>query len=177
MYADKQSYILALYTECSIQIQLQLPNSSHSHLQELEVCRSEASGRAEEVKTVKRENRKRRKIIEAYQDMLSQGATGLHPVRQQHTYMYMYTYTHVLTASIGLHPVRQQHTYIVHVHVHLYTCTYSLIPGLSPLSDDSTFDPWKSYGFYRSMVESSINGVWTSTYMHIVHCTFKTQNS
>ena len=70
-------------------------------LQELTVCRSEASARSEEVKTVKRENRKRRKIIEAYQDMLSQGATGLHPVREwfalnfkmyMHTSMYMYMY-------------------------------------------------------------------------------------
>ena len=55
--------------------------SSLSLSQELEVCHSEASARAEEMKTIKRENRKRRKIIEAYQDMLSQGATGLHPVR------------------------------------------------------------------------------------------------
>ena len=52
-------------------------------MQELEVCRSEASARLDEVRTVKRENRKRRKIIEAYQDMLSHGATGLHPVREK----------------------------------------------------------------------------------------------
>ena len=34
----------------------------------------------EELKTVKKENRKRRKVIEAYQEMMSAGATGLHTV-------------------------------------------------------------------------------------------------
>ena len=34
----------------------------------------------EEIKSVKRENRKRRKMIESYQQMLKAGATGLHPV-------------------------------------------------------------------------------------------------
>ena len=36
--------------------------------------------RLEELKTVKKENRKRRKVIEAYQEMMSAGATGLHAV-------------------------------------------------------------------------------------------------
>jgi zinc finger protein DZIP1 len=66
-----QQYLSDQRTQCEQHIQ-QLQK-------ELEVCRSEASAKVEEVKTVKRENRKRRKIIEAYQDMLSQGATGLHP--------------------------------------------------------------------------------------------------
>lgn len=34
----------------------------------------------EEVKKVKRENRKRKKVIEAYQEMMNAGATGLHAV-------------------------------------------------------------------------------------------------
>ena len=32
---------------------------------------------------MKKENRKRRKMIEAYQDMLNHGATGLHSVRRE----------------------------------------------------------------------------------------------
>ena len=36
--------------------------------------------RQDEIKTIKKENRKRRKIIESYQQMLNAGATGLHPV-------------------------------------------------------------------------------------------------
>lgn len=32
------------------------------------------------LKAVQKENRKRRKVIEAYQDMMNAGATGLHPV-------------------------------------------------------------------------------------------------
>jgi hypothetical protein len=43
--------------------------------------REELSTKADEVKSLKRENRKRRKVIEAYQDMLNAGATGLHRVR------------------------------------------------------------------------------------------------
>ena len=58
---------------------------THTHTQELELCQSEASARTDEIKTLKRENRKRRKMIEAYQDMLNQGATGLHPVSQINT--------------------------------------------------------------------------------------------
>lgn len=50
-------------------------------MQELELSQSELESKVEELKTVKRENRKRRKMIEAYQDMLNHGATGLHPVR------------------------------------------------------------------------------------------------
>ena len=34
----------------------------------------------EEVKKVKKENKKRKKVIEAYQDMMNAGATGLHAV-------------------------------------------------------------------------------------------------
>lgn len=34
----------------------------------------------EELKAIKKENRKRRKVIEAYQDMINAGATGLHTV-------------------------------------------------------------------------------------------------
>ena len=36
--------------------------------------------REEELKALKKENRKRRKVIEAYQDMINAGATGLHTV-------------------------------------------------------------------------------------------------
>lgn len=36
--------------------------------------------REEELKVIKKENRKRRKVIEAYQDMINAGATGLHAV-------------------------------------------------------------------------------------------------
>ena len=42
--------------------------------------RSSLSAREEELKAVKKENRKRRKVIEAYQEMMSVGATGLHTV-------------------------------------------------------------------------------------------------
>ena len=35
-----------------------------------------------ELKSIKKENRKRRKIIEAYQDMINAGATGLHSVSE-----------------------------------------------------------------------------------------------
>ena len=38
------------------------------------------STKADEIKSLKRENHKRRKVIEAYQDMLNAGATGLHTV-------------------------------------------------------------------------------------------------
>ena len=43
-------------------------------------CNCSLSARLEELKTVKKENRKRRKVIEAYQEMMSAGATGLHAV-------------------------------------------------------------------------------------------------
>ena len=49
-------------------------------IQEKEISEVEAKSKAEDMKTLKRENRKRRKMIEAYQDMLNHGATGLHPV-------------------------------------------------------------------------------------------------
>ena len=48
--------------------------------QELESLQGTLSARMEELKTVKKENRKRRKVIEAYQEMMSAGATGLHAV-------------------------------------------------------------------------------------------------
>ena len=79
MYDNYFEFISQL---ASLEFKVQSSPPPLTYIQELEVCRSEASAKAEEVKTVKRENRKRRKIIEAYQDMLSQGATGLHPVRQ-----------------------------------------------------------------------------------------------
>ena len=46
----------------------------------LESLQGSLSARMEELKTVKKENRKRRKVIEAYQEMMSVGATGLHAV-------------------------------------------------------------------------------------------------
>ena len=51
-------------------------------MQELEATRSALASKEEElyVKVVKRENRKRRKVIEAYQDMMNAGAAGLHAV-------------------------------------------------------------------------------------------------
>ena len=54
-----------------------------TYIQELESCQAELTAKAEEVKAVKKENRKRRKIIESYQDMLSHGANGLHSVRKE----------------------------------------------------------------------------------------------
>lgn len=33
-----------------------------------------------EIKSLKKENRKRRKVIEAYQDLINLGATGVHTV-------------------------------------------------------------------------------------------------
>ena len=44
------------------------------------MSRNEVKARVEEVKKVKRENRKRKKVIEAYQEMMNAGATGLHTV-------------------------------------------------------------------------------------------------
>lgn len=41
---------------------------------------NDVKAREEELKATKKENRKRRKVIEAYQDMISAGATGLHAV-------------------------------------------------------------------------------------------------
>lgn len=43
-------------------------------------AQEQASTKDGEIKALKKENRKRRKIIEAYQDMLNAGATGLHTV-------------------------------------------------------------------------------------------------
>lgn len=42
---------------------------------------NDLKSREEELKALKKENRKRRKVIEAYQDMINAGATGLHAVR------------------------------------------------------------------------------------------------
>ena len=44
------------------------------------MVRSEVGQRDGQLKAVRRENRKRRKVIEDYQLMMSAGATGLHPV-------------------------------------------------------------------------------------------------
>ena len=38
------------------------------------------ASRDDELKAVRRENRKRRKMIESYQEMMNAGATGLHSV-------------------------------------------------------------------------------------------------
>ena len=57
-----------------------LPVLLSHFLQELESLQGSLSARGEELKAVKRENRKRRKVIEAYQEMMSAGATGLHAV-------------------------------------------------------------------------------------------------
>ena len=35
---------------------------------------------SQDLKVVKKENRKRRKVIEAYQEMMNAGATGVHAV-------------------------------------------------------------------------------------------------
>ena len=48
--------------------------------QNLDKSVNDVKSRDEELKSVKKENRKRRKIIEAYQDMINAGATGLHSV-------------------------------------------------------------------------------------------------
>ncbi len=53
--------------------------------QNLDKAINEVKSRDEELKTIKKENRKRRKIIEAYQDMINAGATGLHSVSCAHT--------------------------------------------------------------------------------------------
>lgn len=58
--------------------------------QELEAAKNETLGKAEELKAVKRENRKRRKVVEAYQDMMSAGATGLHTVSYVDIQMYLH---------------------------------------------------------------------------------------
>jgi zinc finger protein DZIP1 len=47
--------------------------------EEMECCKKELATRNDDLKAVKKENRKRRKAIEAYQEMLSSGATGIHP--------------------------------------------------------------------------------------------------
>lgn len=49
-------------------------------MQELEGVRKQLADKGEEIKIVKKENRKRRKAIEAYQQMINAGATGLHAV-------------------------------------------------------------------------------------------------
>lgn len=49
-------------------------------MQELESAKSEFANHVNTLKTVKRENRKRRRMIESYQQMLNAGATGLYPV-------------------------------------------------------------------------------------------------
>ena len=51
--------------------------------QELSEVKGELEVKQKELVIVKKENRKRRKIIEKYQKMLHAGATGLHPVRER----------------------------------------------------------------------------------------------
>lgn len=51
--------------------------------QDLAKVQEQLSMKEDEIKSLKKENRKRRKIIEAYQDMLNAGATGLHTVCAQ----------------------------------------------------------------------------------------------
>ena len=70
-------YPPALQFKCNSKLP---PPSSSSPPQELESLQGSLSTRGEELKAVKRENRKRRKVIEAYQEMMSAGATGLHTV-------------------------------------------------------------------------------------------------
>lgn len=52
--------------------------------QELDKNANDLQSHEEELKTIKKENRKRRKVIEAYQDMINAGATGLHAVCNIH---------------------------------------------------------------------------------------------
>ena len=60
------------------------------YLKQLDNTKSELISKTEDFKVLKKENRKRRKIIEAYQDMINAGATGLHPVCD----VYMYVLVH-----------------------------------------------------------------------------------
>ncbi len=49
------------------------------------------NSRNEELKALKKENRKRRKVIEAYQDMINAGAIGLHTVCTLYVMHNLYT--------------------------------------------------------------------------------------
>ena len=44
-------------------------------------AQQQLSIKANEIKALKKENRKRRQFIETYQDMMNSGATGLHTVK------------------------------------------------------------------------------------------------
>ena len=66
------------------------------HVQELESVQRELTSRLEELKAMKKESKKRRKVIEAYQDMMNAGATGLHAVSLVLCIIIMYTYHKVL---------------------------------------------------------------------------------
>lgn len=65
---------------------------------ELEVVKKQLADKGEEIKIVKKENRKRRKAIEAYQQMINAGATGLHacPVCKREFVSQEYLHAHIL---------------------------------------------------------------------------------
>eukprot|EP00731_Ephydatia_muelleri_P030021 Em0021g544a len=65
---------------------------------ELEGVRKQLADKGEEIKIVKKENRKRRKAIEAYQQMINAGATGLHacPVCKREFVSQEYLHAHIL---------------------------------------------------------------------------------
>ena len=75
---------------------------------------------------MKKENRKRRKIIEAYQEMLNHGATGLHPVR--YTYMYTHTCTWPRWFLMYSHVIPEECRAFVLLHC---TCTCTCIIHVS----------------------------------------------
>lgn len=55
--------------------------------------------REEELKVIKKENRKRRKVIEAYQDMINAGATGIHDVSVKLSMLAIVTSDSIETAT------------------------------------------------------------------------------
>lgn len=63
----------------------------YMQMQELDKAVNDMKSREDELKAIKKENRKRRKVIEAYQDMINAGATGLHTVCR---YTYIPRYLH-----------------------------------------------------------------------------------
>ncbi|XP_019850737.1 PREDICTED: zinc finger protein DZIP1L-like [Amphimedon queenslandica] len=69
-----------LHTQQYLTDQLQvLQEQLHITGQELQSTRIEVTTQSKNLKTVKRENRKRRKMIESYQQMMNAGASGLYP--------------------------------------------------------------------------------------------------
>lgn len=68
-----------MHSQQYLQEQMSSQEQQIQHVtEELQLSRNEVKARVEEVKKVKRENRKRKKVIEAYQEMMNAGATGLH---------------------------------------------------------------------------------------------------